>query len=167
MKKKVLSAVVLTLFCLLLGSAGPVLAENSGTIELRTVVEKEVFEFNEEGRKVLVRKPAGKVIPGDEVVYTIFYTNTGQDPADKIVITNPVPEHMVYKMDSAAGKGCVITFSVDKGKTYNTFEDLRVTSANGTLRPPLVSELTHIHWTVTKSLPPGQKGFVVYRATLQ
>lgn len=142
-------------------------ARAQDTIEIISTVETEVKVFNEEGRRVTVRKPAEKVVPGSEVIYTTRYSNTGKEPAEKVVITNPVPEHLLYKEGSAAGDGTTITFSVDNGQNYNTPEALQVTGVNGRKRPAKAAEYTHIRWELNKPLPPGGEGLVVYRAILK
>ncbi len=111
-----LSLVLLALFILTLASPALALAQDKGTIELKSIAQVEVEDFNAEGQKVLKRIPAAKVVPGNEVIYTNTYTNVGSEAADKVVITNPVPEHMQYLPASAQGTDTAITFSIDGGK---------------------------------------------------
>ena len=59
--------------------------------------------------------PAEKIVPGDEVIYTVSATNICDEPADNVVIDNPVPEHMDYLANSAIGPGTEVTFSIDSG----------------------------------------------------
>ncbi|MFZ5563585.1 MAG: hypothetical protein ACOZBW_05985 [Thermodesulfobacteriota bacterium] len=161
-----------TLLALVLGAGlvffrAPAFAQDKGSIELTSIAEVEAKEFNSEGRQVTVRKPAGKVVPGNEVIYTTTYVNIGKAPAENVAITNPVPEHMIYKDNSAAGENTTIVFSIDGGKTYKSPDALVVTLADGTKRPAAASDYTHIRWTLNKSLSPGGKGFVTYRAILK
>lgn len=149
------------------GPGLPSPASAQGSIELKSVVEMEVKAFNDEGQKVTVRKPAGKVVPGNEVIYTTYYTNIGNEPADSVVITNPVPDDLIFIDGSAAGKNTKITFSVDYGKTYDLPDALFIKGANGKKRPALASEYTHIKWELTKSLPPEGEGFVTFKAKLK
>ncbi len=51
-------------------SSSAVGAQAKGNIELKSVAEIEIEEFNEEGKKEIIRMPAAKVIPGDEVIFT-------------------------------------------------------------------------------------------------
>ena len=160
-------SVVLTFVLSVLFSGGAAWAQQKGLIELRAVVEKDVEVINEAGVPETRRVEAGKVIPGDEVIYSIYYTNSGKEPADKVNITNPIPEHMLYRSGSALGADTTITFSVDGGETYDAMGNLKVTDANGKERPAETRDLTHIRWTLEKSLPHGSEGFVSFRAQLE
>jgi uncharacterized repeat protein (TIGR01451 family) len=64
-------------------------------VELKTSAESE-HEVIEQGREVKRLAAAGKVVPGDEVVWTITATNVCKTPTDNVVIANPVPEQMTY-----------------------------------------------------------------------
>ena len=154
---------------LILALAGPfsALAQEEGSIELKSIAEVEKEDFNAEGQKVVMRVPATKVVPGDEVIYTNFYTNVGTEAASKVVITNPIPEHMLYVQASAKGAGMAITFSIDKGKTYDEPARLMKTQVDGTKRLAVPADYTHIRWVRQKALGPGEKGEVSFRARLQ
>ncbi len=142
-------------------------AQPKGNIELKAVAEVEMEVINANGEKELKRLPASSVVPGDFVIYTIYYANVGKAPADKVVITNPVPEHMRYEDGSASGVGTGITFSVDNGKRYDVPINLTMVGADGKKRPAKGSDYTHIRWTLQKSLAPEEKGRVNFRAQLE
>jgi uncharacterized repeat protein (TIGR01451 family) len=138
-----------------------------GHIALTSVAEVEQQIFNEEGKKEVKRVPASKVVPGSEVIFTSNYENISQEAAEKAVITNPIPEHMVYVKNSAQGRGAVITFSVDNGKSYNIPAKLFVFDAAGRKYPAQPKDYTHIQWTFQDPLAPGAKGSVSFRAILE
>lgn len=142
-------------------------AEKKGDILLKTIAEVEVEEFNEEGKKEVKRIPASKVVPGDEVIYTNFYTIVGNEPIEDAVINNPVPEHMIYLQGSAKGKGTLITFSVDNGNVYDVPEKLFVLDPDGKKISAKASDYTHIRWQFKKALLKGEKGQVGFRARLK
>jgi uncharacterized repeat protein (TIGR01451 family) len=148
-------------------SADTLWAQKQGNIELITVAEIEIEDFNEEGQKEIKRVPAVKVIPGEEVIYTIYYSNNGQKMTDNVVITNPLPEHLRYKDSSAAGDGAAIVFSVDDGKTFDIPENLKVQDAAGKEFPAIASDYTHIRWVLQNSLPLNAKGQVSFRTILE
>jgi uncharacterized repeat protein (TIGR01451 family) len=148
-------------------TAGTLWAQKKGDIELKAVAEIEIEDFNEEGKKEIKRVPAVKVIPGGEVIYTIYYTNRGQNTTDNVVITNPIPEHMVYKDSSASGDGTAIVFSVDDGKTFDTPENLKIKDAAGKEFPAVASDYTHIRWVLLSSLPLNASGQVGFSAILE
>jgi uncharacterized repeat protein (TIGR01451 family) len=161
------SLILMLLLALALALPVPAPAQNEGSIELKSIAEMEVEEFNAEGRKVVKRVPAAKVVPGSEVIYTNTYTNVGSEVADKVVITNPVPEHMQYLPGSAQGADMAINFSIDGGQTYDTPARLMVVEADGTKRKAEPADYTHIRWTRQTSLPPGSQGQVSFRARLE
>jgi uncharacterized repeat protein (TIGR01451 family) len=148
-------------------SADTLWAQKQGNIELITVAEIEIEDFNEEGQKEIKRVPAVKVIPGEEVIYTIYYSNNGQKMTDNVVITNPLPEHLRYKDSSASGDGAAIVFSVDDGKTFDIPENLKVQDAAGKEFPAIASDYTHIRWVLQNSLPLNAKGQVSFRTILE
>jgi uncharacterized repeat protein (TIGR01451 family) len=156
---------LVTLTVLTLSSA--VVAEKESAVELWTLAEVEVEIITEDGEKQIQRIEAAKVIPGDEVIYTIRYANTGSEPADNIVITDPIPEHMLYRDGSASGEGASVTFSVDDGRSFDVAENLKVAAGDGTERPARPSDYTHIKWTLEGDLKPDAGGFVTFRAELQ
>src|SRR5680860_590373 len=123
-------------------------------VKLTSVVEKEVVT-------------ATTVIPGEEVIYTTYYNNKSNQVADKIVITNPVPENTRYKPNSAVGADTEITYSIDGGKSFAAPEALMVTAKNGEQRVARPSEYTHIRWAYEPVLPPGKKGNVQFRVVLR
>lgn len=165
MKRKVLASLLIMLIAVLF--YGPAFSEEKEHILLNNIAEMEKAIVNAKGEKEIVRIPAVKVLPGEEVIYTITFENVSDKAADKFTIVDPVPEHMFYKGGSAAGKGTDITFSVDKGKTYDTPEKLKVIGEDGKERKAEPHEYTNIRWIVTGSLKPGEKGKVEFRAELE
>ena len=155
-----------SLTLVLFAGVGMLRAEEKGIIDLRMVAEVEVKVINEDGEMEVKRVPAEKVIPGDVIMYTIYYSNKGTKPAEEVVIINPIPEHMIYKINSAHGKGTVITYSVDDGKTYTIPEDLKVSDDMGRNRPAKVSDFTHIRWAIAEPLEAGTSGLVGFLAIL-
>ena len=144
-------------------------AQQKESIELRSTAEVDVVSTNAKGEKEVNRVDVAKakVLPGDTVFFMTAYTNIGKQPADTVVITNPVPEHMVYADKSAEGKGTRIEFSVDGGKSYAARDKLMVTDAQGKKRAATVADYTHIKWIVIKPVTPGAKGSVSFKAKLE
>lgn len=141
----------------------------SGSVSLTSVAEVEIKVKNDKGIEEIKRVPAAStnVAPGDAVIFTNYYSNKGDKPADKVVVTNPVPNNMFYVEGSATGKNARIEFSVDKGKSFGLPETLIVTSSDGKERPARNIDYTHIRWTLTSSILPGEKGEVAFRAKVQ
>lgn len=159
--------IISVVLSLVLAQAGVAWADQGGSIQLQTIAEVELQILNEDGEVEIKRVEAAKVIPGDEVIYTIHYRNAGEHPAEDVVITDAIPEHMSYQAGSASGESTTIRFSVDGGDTYHLPGDLRVKGADGKARPATAGDYTHIEWALQGSLAPSAEGFVVFRALLQ
>jgi len=136
-----------------------------GCIELKSVAESEQEYTNDAGQKAKRLVPAGKVVPGDEIVWTITAKNVCDKAADKIVIANPVPEQMSYVPNSAVGVGAEITYSLD-GSDFKAPNALLVNDANGS-RPARADEFRAVRWTYKAAFAPGATAFVRYRATVK
>ena len=156
--KRTITITVLALF--LAGAA-------YANVELNTVALTEITTTNEAGQEVTTRVEAGKVVPGDEVIYTITFANRGTEPAADVVITNPIPEHMVFTKVEEGPSGAKVSISADGGSRYDAPRNLTVTDAKGQTRPAKASDFTHVRWTFQNPLEPGAEGSVSFRAQLQ
>ena len=143
--------------------SSPVMAQ----IEVLSTAEIEIIEANPDGTETVILKPASRVVPGTEVIYTITARNTGSEPADHVVVTNPVPPHTHYVDGSAAGANTDITFSVDGGQTWGRAETLTVPDVNGKPRKAVADDYTHVRWTLKSSLAPDERAPVWYRARVR
>lgn len=120
-----------------------------------------------DGKLELVRVPAGKVIPGGTIIFVNSVTNNGTTAAEKIVVTNPIPEQMLYLDGSAAGQGTTITFSIDGGQSFDLPGNLKVKKSDGTMRPATAADYTHLRWVLNTPLAPRQTQHVEYRARVK
>jgi uncharacterized repeat protein (TIGR01451 family) len=149
--------------------AGSITRAQAQGVELVTKAEKEV-EVEELGAKVKKLVPPQKMVPGDDVLYTVTYTNKTTTPAEKVLITNAVPPHTRYKEGSAAGEGADITFSVDGGKTFAAPGKLTVSikdkDGKAVVRPATAPDYTHIRWSLRDNVAPGRTGTVTFRVVI-
>jgi uncharacterized repeat protein (TIGR01451 family) len=161
--KKAIAALVLTL--LTAGAHCAAWAADKACVELKTSgeIEREVVE---QGQKVKRLVPVGKVVPGDEIVWTITATNVCKEPTADVAIANPVPEHMTYVANSAMGTGADIAYSLD-GKDFKSAAELQVRGADGTTRAARADEYRAIRWTYRSAFAPGATAFVRYRAVVK
>ena len=118
----------------------------------RTVTE------NGTTRHVLVRPD--KVVPGEHLVFTTSYRNSGTRPIQNFVITNPLPPAVVL---ADAGDGSV---SVDGGAHWGTLAALTVADGKGGRRPAAPEDVTHLRWIIAQ-IAPGSAGTVEYHATVR
>jgi uncharacterized repeat protein (TIGR01451 family) len=148
-------------------SAGAVRAQTAdrGCIELKAVAEIQETYVDERGNSATRLVPAARVVPGDEITWTIVASNVCATPAGDVAITNPVPEHMRYVGDSAFGPGSAIEFSLD-GSAFGSPEALTVAEADGSRRPARAEEYSHIRWVLPRAMGPQESLMVRYRATV-
>jgi uncharacterized repeat protein (TIGR01451 family) len=151
---------------LALSATQVVAAQEKGCIELKTTAETEQEYVDEKGQKAKRLVPAGKVTPGDEVVWTITARNVCDKPAENVVVANPIPEHMSYAASSAMGVGTKITYSLDN-RGFKDAAALTVREADGSTRAARADEYRAIKWTYAAPFAPGATAFVRYRATVK
>ena len=140
-------------------------AQDTNHLSIQTVVQKEEVTIDEAGNRQTRLVDASTVVPGDEVVYTVSFSNVGDEPAENVVITNPLPEQLSYIEGSAFGPGAEVQFSVDGGVHFAGPGDLSV-SENGSERPANGDDFTHIRWVVSNVIEPGARGMAQFRARL-
>lgn len=151
------------LLCGMVAFSGAAFAE--GKLKLKTVVQKEQRVTTADGETVVEFVPVESIVPGDEVVYTVTYTNISDTTTDNVVITNPIPPQLTYIEGSAFGPGTEVTFSVDGGSNYDNAESL-VVVADDVERTAKVDDFTNIRWVLKDSLAAGNQGFARFRARL-
>ena len=158
---------LLTLLALaVLAAAGPAWAEVTLTPEVQKV---ETF-VDDEGNAQRRLVDADSVVPGDELRYTIRFSNAGSASVDagSIVITNPLPEDTEYLDGTAFGAGTNITFSTDAGASFGLPEQLTVVREDSV--SPVAAEArdyTTIRWEFTPELAPGESSYVSFNVRLK
>jgi len=138
----------------------PSLVHAKPQMSISITTSKEVVE-TVNGAKVRKLVPTKLAATGDTLVYTLSYSNKGDETASEAIVDNPISAGMSYIDNSASGAGADITFSIDGGKNYKkpsllTYE---IKQPNGsvqkyTARP---EEYTHIRWTI-RQVPAGTGG---------
>ena len=139
-----------------------------GSIELQTTVQKRVQQILDNGKIETLLVPAGMIVPGDTVVYTIEARNlSAERDAERVVITDPIPDHTRYVDGSAQGEGAQIFFSVDGGMRFDVPDKLQVVAEDGSVRAAQAGDYTHIRWVFRDSLAPAETRAVRFFAQLQ
>ena len=136
-------------------------------VEIKATAEVEVKVKKPDGSEEGKRVPATRVPPGETVIYTLSARNTSEKPADDVIVTDPIPEHMEYVDGSVTADGARVTFSVDGGKSFAAKESLKVLGEDGAMRAALPTDFTHIRWQLEKPLAPGEARAVSFRARLE
>jgi len=148
-------AVVLGAVCLIATASGQATLPG---IAVRAIAEVETKAI-EDGREVVHISPANRVVPGDEVFYTLEIRNSGTSDVAPTV-TWPIPEHMAYIADSATGPGADVTYSADGGTTFKVADGLMALGINP-------RDYTHIRWKFKKRLKSKSVAFARFRAVVK
>jgi uncharacterized repeat protein (TIGR01451 family) len=141
-------------------------AQKAGAVLIKTTAELE-RKGMQDGKEVVRLVAADRVVPGDEVIYTVEVRNAGAKPADNVAVTNPIPEHMVYVADSAVGPGTDVSYSVDGGFSYGKPEALSVKGEDGKSRAASAADYTHIRWVLKGALKANSTAYARFRAVLK
>ncbi|MBB5212704.1 DUF11 domain-containing protein [Microbulbifer hydrolyticus] len=152
----------LALAAAFMASAVPALA----AVELETRAFTEVTTTDVNGAQETKMEPVERAKPGQKVVFVITYRNTGEEPAENLVVNNRVPNEMVYVADSAQGESALIQMSVD-GNLFDELESLKVTETDGSVRAAKASDVVALRWILQGAVAPGDSGSVRYRAVLK
>lgn len=150
---------------LLMFFAAAAVAQQSDALEVSTLVQKEEIVVNADGAPEKRLVAAETVVPGEQVYYTITFTNVGDAPAENVVITNPIAAELTYVDGSAFGPGMNVEFSVDGGVTFAAADELTVT-VDGETRAAGADDFTHIRWTLPSELDKGSQGQARFAAVL-
>jgi uncharacterized repeat protein (TIGR01451 family) len=146
-------------------AASHALAQDAGHLNIETVVQKEQVVVDDAGNRQTHLVDADTVVPGDEVIYTVSFANVSDEPAENVIITNPLPEQLSYVEGSAFGPGANVEFSVDGGKNFAAAEELMV-SEDGNERSAAAGDFTHVRWVMINVIEPGSQGMAQFRARL-
>jgi len=157
---KYFMSVILVLFSVVAAAA------EQGHLDVQTTVQKEEVIVNDAGESEKRLVPADVVVPGESVFYTITFTNLSAEPADNVVITNPIAEDLMYVEGSAFGPGMDILFSVDGGVTFAAANELTVIE-NGEVRDAVAADFTHVRWVMQNDLEVGAQGTARFAAVLE
>ena len=141
-------------------------AAPSDALAVKAIAEVET-KISLNGRDTIKLKPADRVVPGDEVIYTLEIRNIGAVPVLAPSVRFAIPHHMRYIANSAAGPGASVSFSVDGGRTFDLPENLQVVGPAGQLRPATVADYTHIRWLLKQRLIVNSIAFARFRAVVK
>jgi uncharacterized repeat protein (TIGR01451 family) len=147
----------------LLALLAPVAAMAADNVSLTSKVYVERTKPGADGKPVTVREEPGVVTPGDRLVVVLRYRNAGPQPATGFTLTNPIPAAVAFTGtdDSSA------TVSVDGGKTWGALASLKVVAADGTSRPAVAADVTHIRWSLRQPIAAGSGGELSFRGVVE
>lgn len=140
---------------------GQALAANQVALNNSVFVERVTTDATGKQR-VLLEEPK-VVVPGDRLVFVLDYRNAGAQPADKFVITNPMPSAVRFA-DAGNAQSLV---SVDGGKQWGLLSTLTVAMPDGTRRAAQPADVTHVRWAFQKPIPVGGTGKLMFRGVVK
>ncbi|WP_093664501.1 hypothetical protein [Sphingomonas gellani] len=140
-------------------ASAPVAASAASPIELTARVLVEQRQAAADGTTRIVLVPPARVTPGDAIVYTLIYRNTGSQPVPDLVVASPVPGNLLYA--GPAEKAAVPEVSVD-GKAFAPLAQLRVDG-----RPAIAADVRALRWRIAAPLTGGAAGQVAFRAIVK
>lgn len=148
--------------CVAIAAVSPALAAGPLDISTRMLVERRVAA-PDGTTKVQLTAPT-KVVPGDRITVVLTYRNTGVQPIANLVLANPVPRGVVYRMPAAGSP--LPELSVD-GHNYGSLAGLRVTTPSGATRAATPDDVTQIRWRLSSPLAAGARGELAFQAVLK
>lgn len=110
--------------------------------------------------------PFTKLLPGEEVTYTITCTNSGAEPAENVVVSLPIPAETIATIP-AAPQGVEVSCAIGDCTEFGQLADLRVVAPDGASRPAAPEDVRQLRWKFTQPIPPGATRTVDCRARLK
>lgn len=108
------------------------------------------------------------VVPGEELRYTIRFTNDSTTPVDaeRIVITNPIPDGTRYVADSAGGDGTLVEYSGNGEAFHSSQAGATAAAESGPDADDGDSRVHSLRWTYQRELDPGESGEVYFHVRM-
>jgi uncharacterized repeat protein (TIGR01451 family) len=131
-----------------------------------TAIAEVETKISRNGRDAVQLVAADRVVPGDQVIYTVQIRNTGAAAVLAPSVAYAIPTHMRYVADSAVGPGAEVSYSIDGGRTFDRPENLKVAGPAGE-RPADAADYTHIRWQLKNSLKGKSVAFARFRAVVK
>ena len=146
----------------------PLAAWAQPKVAITIKAEKEVT-VTAKGKQVKKRIAAKGVQPGEEIIYTLSWVNSGTEAAKDVVISDPIPAGTAYIPGSASETGD-LAFSIDKGKSFKkpTLLTYELRSGTGKIEKKTATpdDYTDIRWTIPM-IPAGGKGSVNFKVKVK
>jgi len=139
-------------------------------IVVKVTMYKEVVTRDAQGAEQVKLVEATTSNPGDVIVYRITATNEGNAPAHNARIVDPIPTGTLLIPGSWSSADSDLTVSIDGGKSFEMYPVKRsVRLADGSVADEEVelSRYTHLRWTATDPLAPGESRSASFKVTVR
>jgi len=144
------------MFSLLFAATTPLLVTTTTAME-RPVAARD-------GTTRIVAAAGGRARPGDRLVVTLSYRNTGRLPIADLVLADPVPRELAYRGPAAGTPEPDV--SAD-GHRFAPLSTLLVRVAGGGTRPASPDDVVAVRWRPAGALAPGAAATLAFRAVLK
>lgn len=162
--KRITGSIVAALVLVVL----PLAAWAQPKVAISIKAEKEVV-VSVNGKPVTKKIAAKGAKPGEVIIYTLSFQNSGTEAAKDVIISDPIPEGTAYLPGSASEIGD-LTFSIDKGKTFKkpTLLTYEMKGADGKLQKRVATpeDYTDVRWKIP-SIAAGEKGSVKFKVKVK
>lgn len=119
-----------------------------------------------EGKSETKREYVTQTLPGEELLAVATYIYKKNIPTKEVIFTLPLPKETMYVEGSATHEN-FLWFSVDGGKNWSRFQDLRLTEVDGTQRSARGKDITHLQWRMDNNLKKGDTGELEYKIIIR
>lgn len=143
-------------------------------VQLNLVAQKQVLQKDGQGKqKVTWQALQGKAIvkPGDVLRYSVNGANNSDRPVKNLVVTQPIPQRTIYVLNSTtvSNEGAIVTYSIDRGKTFVAKPIVRLKLANGKVetQPAPANMYTHVRWKFEQPISPKTSVNVAYQVKVK
>lgn len=123
----------------------------------------ERVSIDTEGKRKVVLEAPKIVVPGDRLLFVLNYRNSGSKPAERFVVTNPLPS--AVQLAEAGGDGAQV--SIDGGQSWGDLAALKVRDANGSERSARGEDVTHLRWAFNQPIAAGAGGKLMFRGIVK
>lgn len=144
-------------------AATPVAVQAAGRVALSSTVFVERQVVDARGQAKLVLEAPKRLTPGDRLVFLLAYRNPGTAPAADFVVTNPMPASVAFQGSPDANA----LVSIDGGASWGQLGALKVREPDGGVRGARPEDVTHVRWTLGRSIPAGAQGKLSFRGVVR
>lgn len=154
-------------------------AAAAAQVTLEHDVRKVETTLEADGRVKRELMPVEEVVPGEELRYTVTFTNDSDTvvDAERIVVTVPLPDGTAYLPGTAGGDAARVEYSSD-GESFNALEHGEPAGPrpDGRARPPADAgpdeqagdpSVRALRWTYRQDLAPGDSSMVFFHVRMQ
>jgi uncharacterized repeat protein (TIGR01451 family) len=153
--------------CLVLGLMTPAWAAGPN-LEIVVRAQHEVRRTDAKGKQVVALEPLTATHPGETLVYSVEYRNTGDAPAVNAVLATPIPDGTTLVRGTTTAPGGDVHYSID-GKTWSAWPKTRAAGVAGAIAevdvPP--AAVRHMRVQLRDAVPVGGRGSASFKVIVK